>query len=101
MEKLIGIIQRITYYNPENRWTVLRVNPVSSSHEVKTVTVHQANVFAVANIEFEVEWLQHEKYGEQFKAHHFIEMKSVSASALEKYIGSGLSCFCEPGGINL
>ena len=90
METFIGIVQRVTYHNPENGWTVLRVNPVTSPHEVKTVTIHQANVFAGATMEFEGEWLQHAKFGEQFKAHNVIEKKPASASALEKYIGSGL-----------
>ena len=90
VEKFIGIIQRVTYHNPENGWTVLRVNPIKSPHEVKTVTVHQANVFAGATMEFEGEWTQHPKYGEQFKTHNVIEKKPASTSALEKYIGSGL-----------
>ncbi len=90
METFVGIIQRVTYHNPENGWSVLRVNPVASPHEVKTVTIHQANVFAGATMEFEGEWQQHAKFGEQFKAHNVIEKKPASASALEKYLGSGL-----------
>ncbi len=91
METFVGIIQRVTYHNPENGWTVLRVSPVKSSYtDVKTVTVHQANVFAGATMEFEGEWTQHSKYGEQFKAHVVTERKPASASALEKYIGSGM-----------
>lgn len=90
VEKFVGIIQRVTYHNPENGWTVLRVNPITSPHEVKTVTIHQANVFAGATIEFEGEWTQHAKYGEQFTAQNVIEKKPASASALEKYIGSGM-----------
>ncbi|HAO15236.1 MAG TPA: hypothetical protein DDE71_06720 [Tenacibaculum sp.] len=90
MEKFIGIIQRITYHNPENGWSVLRVSPTSNPNEIKTVTVHQSNVYAGATIEFEGEWMQHSKYGEQFKAKNIIEKKPASASALEKYIGSGM-----------
>ncbi|WP_086478370.1 SF1B family DNA helicase RecD2 [Arenibacter amylolyticus] len=90
MEKLIGVIQRVTYHNRENGWTVLRVSPIGKPHELKTVTVHQANVFAGATMEFEGEWVQHAKYGEQFKSHSTFERKPSSASALEKYIGSGL-----------
>lgn len=90
METFVGIIQRVTYHNPENGWSVLRVNPVARPHEVKTVTIHQANVFAGATMEFEGEWMQHSKFGEQFKAHKVIEKKPASASALEKYLGSGL-----------
>ncbi|MDA3892217.1 MAG: AAA family ATPase [Salinivirgaceae bacterium] len=90
MEKLIGIIQRVTYHNQENGWTVLKVSPIDRPHELKTVTVHQANVFAGATMEFEGEWVQHAKYGEQFKTQNTFERKPASASALEKYIGSGL-----------
>ncbi|GAF03760.1 SF1B family DNA helicase RecD2 [Saccharicrinis fermentans] len=90
MEKLIGIIQRVTYHNKENGWTVLKVSPLDKPHELKAVTVHQANVFAGATFEFEGEWVQHPKYGEQFKSHNSFERKPASASALEKYIGSGL-----------
>jgi len=90
MEKFTGIIQRVTYHNQENGWTVLKVSPIDRPYELKTVTVHQANVFAGATMEFEGEWVQHAKYGEQFKSHNTFERKPASASALEKYIGSGL-----------
>ncbi|MCT4614662.1 MAG: AAA family ATPase [Marinifilaceae bacterium] len=90
MEKLIGIIQRITYHNEETGWTVLKVSPVDRSHEIKVVTVHQASVFAGATMQFEGQWVQHAKYGEQFKTENSIELKPASASALQKYIGSGL-----------
>ncbi|TKG95098.1 hypothetical protein EYV94_10310 [Puteibacter caeruleilacunae] len=90
MEKFTGVIQRVTYHNEENGWTVLRVNPVDRPHETITVTVHQANVFPGATLQFEGEWIQHPKYGKQFKAHTTFERKPASASALENYIGSGL-----------
>ncbi|MBI9063842.1 MAG: AAA family ATPase [Marinilabiliaceae bacterium] len=90
MEQFKGIIQRITYHNPENGWTVMRVNPIDRPQDVKTVTVHQANVFAGATMIFEGEWTSHPKFGEQFKAQNTIECKPASVSALEKYIGSGL-----------
>ncbi|WMX15563.1 AAA family ATPase [Aureispira sp. CCB-E] len=90
METFIGIIHRVTYHNTETGWTVLKVNPMQSLHELRTVTVHQANVFAGATMEFEGEWVQHPKFGEQFKAHKIIERKPATASALEKYLGSGM-----------
>ncbi|MBD0400095.1 AAA family ATPase [Flammeovirga sp. EKP202] len=90
MEKFKGIVHRVTYHNKENGWTVIRVNPADRPHEQITVTVHQANVFAGATLEFEGEWTTHPKFGDQFKAHSTIEKKPASSSALEKYIGSGL-----------
>lgn len=90
MESFVGIIHRVTYHNVETGWTVLKVNPLKSLHELKTVTVHQANVFAGATMEFEGEWMQHPKFGEQFKANKVAERKPATASALEKYLGSGM-----------
>jgi len=90
MEKFVGIIKRVTYHNSENGWTILRVSPITNPLEVRTVTVHQANIFAGATMEFEGEWMEHIKYGQQFKATNSIEKKPASTSALEKYIGSGM-----------
>lgn len=90
METFVGIIHRVTYHNVETGWTVLKVNPLQSLHELRTVTVHQANVFAGATMEFEGEWMQHPKFGEQFKASNVAERKPATASALEKYLGSGM-----------
>jgi len=90
MEKFVGIIHRVTYHSVETGWTVLKVNPLQSLHELRTVTVHQANVFAGATMEFEGEWMQHPKFGEQFKSTKVTERKPATASALEKYLGSGM-----------
>lgn len=90
VESLIAVVKNITFHNFESGWTVLRVSPVASPHEEKLVTVHQANVFAGATLEFQGEWQQHPRFGEQFKAQNAIERKPASASALEKYLGSGL-----------
>lgn len=90
MESFVGIIHRVTFHSAETGWTVLKVNPIKSMHELKTVTVHQASVFAGATVEFEGEWVQHPKYGEQFKASKVLERKPATTSALEKYLGSGL-----------
>lgn len=90
METFVGIIHRVTYHNVETGWTVLKVNPLQSLHELRTVTVHQANVFAGATMEFEGEWMQHPKFGEQFQSTKVTERKPATASALEKYLGSGM-----------
>ena len=89
-EKLVGIVSTVTYHNPNNGWSVLKVAPFEQPHQQATVTVHQMKVFAGATMEFVGEWQQHTKFGRQFKAHHAIERKPASAASLEKYIGSGL-----------
>ena len=89
-ERLQGIVQRITYHNPDTGWSVLRLSPFSRHGEMETVTVHQTRVFAGATMEFWGAWISHPRYGRQFKAVRAIEKKPATTAALEKYIGSGL-----------
>ncbi len=89
-EKLRGIVERVTYHNPDNGWSVLKVTPFSGHGELVTVTVHQMQVFAGATMEFIGSWTVHQRFGRQFKANRAVELKPADAGALEKYLGSGL-----------
>jgi exodeoxyribonuclease V alpha subunit len=89
-ESLRGIVDRVTYHNPESGWSVLRVLPFGSHRQQETVVVHQTRVFAGATMEFRGAWTTHPKFGRQFKATQAIEKKPATAAALEKYLGSGL-----------
>ena len=90
LETLTGIVQRVTYHNPDTGWSVLRVNPFNRPQSQEIVTVHQTKVFAGATMEFRGAWTIHPQYGRQFKATEAIEKKPATAAALEKYLGSGL-----------
>jgi len=90
VEKLGGVVERITFHSPESGWSVLQVAPFDAPHTRVKVTLHQAKVFAGASIDFRGYWETHPKHGEQFKAVQATERKPASAAALEKYLGSGL-----------
>ena len=68
IESIRGIVDRVTYHNQDNGWSVLRVLPFDNPHQQETVTVHQTKVFAGATMEFHGAWTVHPKYGRQFKA---------------------------------
>ncbi len=89
-ESIRGIVDRVTFHNPDNGWSVLRVLPFNSLDKQETVVVHQTKVFAGATMEFFGSWIVHPKFGRQFKATEAIEKKPATAAALEKYLGSGL-----------
>jgi len=89
-EKLRGVVERVTYHNPDNGWSVLRVRPFSGTGDLVTVTVHQGRVFAGATMEFKGTWTVHPRFGRQFKATEAVELKPATEAALEKYLGSGL-----------
>jgi len=90
IEVLIGIVNRVTYHNPNNGWSVLRVQPFNAPQQQETVTVHQTKVFAGATMEFRGTWTLDNKYGRQFKATEAIEKKPATTASIEKYLGSGL-----------
>lgn len=90
LECLTGVVERITFHNAENGWTVLKVATLQESNRLVTVVVHQAKVFAGSTMEFRGTWHHHPKFGEQFKADQVIEKTPASSAALEKYLGSGL-----------
>ena len=89
-EKLRGIVNRVTYHNPINGWSVLKVQSFEQYGELVTVTVHQTRVFAGATMEFHGAWTHHPQFGRQFRATEALERKPASAAALEKYLGSGM-----------
>ena len=72
-ETVRGIVDRVTYHNPDNGWSVLRVFPFNNPGQQETVIVHQTKVFAGATIEFQGSWTVHPKFGRQFKATKAIE----------------------------
>ncbi len=88
--RLSGIVERVTFHNAENGWTVLKVAPFNEPHKLVTVVIHQARVFAGSSMEFYGTWTHHPQHGEQFKAERAIEKKPATSAALEKYLGSGL-----------
>jgi hypothetical protein len=54
LEKLTGIVERVTFHNSENGWSVLKVSPFSERHKLATVVIHQARVFAGVSMGFGV-----------------------------------------------
>ena len=89
-ETIRGIVDRVTYHNPDSGWSVLRVLSFDNLHQQETVIVHQTKVFAGATMEFRGSWTVHPKFGRQFRATEAFERKPATLAALEKYLGSGL-----------
>ena len=83
LEKLSGIVKRITFHSVETGYSVLKVNSFQKPAEELTVIVHQSKVFAGATIDFYGEWIIHPSYGLQFKASKVIEQKPATANALK------------------
>ena len=89
MEHLRCVVERITYQNAENGYTVLKC-AVKNNKELITVvgTMPETHVGSVLSLEGW--WKMDKKYGRQFSAEKFEETLPATVYGIEKYLGSGL-----------
>lgn len=90
LERLVGIVERVTYVNAHNGWSVIKVSPMGEPHRRVAVVLHQVAVTPGATMEFCGHYREHRRYGEQFECRQALERKPASAAALQRYLGSGL-----------
>lgn len=89
MEELRCVIERITYQNPENGYSVIKCR-VKGYQELVTLVgsmpqVHVGSVLlALGN------WKIDSKYGRQFVMESFEEKLPATVLGMEKYLGSGM-----------
>jgi exodeoxyribonuclease V alpha subunit len=88
-EKLSGIVERVTFHNPENGFAVLRVQ-VAGRRGLVTVVGHLPSVVAGEYVEASGAWVQDREHGPQFKAAELRAMPPHTLAGIEKYLGSGL-----------
>jgi exodeoxyribonuclease V alpha subunit len=86
---LRGQIERITYFNDENSYTVARIK-VFGRKELVTVIGNIVNPAPGEIISMKGEWGNHPKYGEQFKIAYCESTAPATVHGIEKYLGSGL-----------
>ncbi|MDX9787233.1 MAG: ATP-dependent RecD-like DNA helicase [Desulfobacterales bacterium] len=86
---LKGHIERITYTNAENGYTIARVKVPGDPRLVTVV----GNIMAPTAGEFlsmKGEWINHPKYGEQFKVVWYKTTMPATVYGIQRYLGSGL-----------
>ncbi len=89
MEHLRCVVERITYQNTENGYTVLKCAVKNYSDLVAVVgTMPDTHVGSVLSLEGT--WKVDAKYGRQFSVEHFEETLPATVYGIEKYLGSGL-----------
>jgi len=83
------VVERITYQNPENGYSVLKVRAKNYAELVTVVgNLVDANVGSVLLIDGN--WKIDPKYGRQFTAEAWEETMPATIYGIEKYLGSGL-----------
>ena len=89
MVKIRCVVERITYQNPENGYSVLKCRVKDYSDLVPVFgNLLDANVGSV--LLAEGSWKVDAKYGRQFVAENWEETLPATVYGMEKYLGSGL-----------
>ena len=86
---LQGQIERITYTNDENGYTIAKVK-VYGRRDLVTVVGNLLAPTPGEILKMQGEWTSHPKYGEQFRVVHYKSLVPASVYGMEKYLGSGL-----------
>ncbi len=89
MMKIRCVVERITYQNPENGYTVLKTR-VKGYEDLVTVVGNLLEVNVGSVLLMEGNWKVDTKYGRQFCAVSFEETLPATVYGMEKYLGSGL-----------
>jgi exodeoxyribonuclease V alpha subunit len=96
METLTGAIERITFYNEENGYTVLKLMPdqlrLDASARDGTVTVvgSMPELGVGESVEFMGQWVNDSRYGLQFRAEVVKPVPPNTLTGIINYLSSGL-----------
>ena len=88
-EVLAGLVERVTFHNPENGFCVLRTR-ARGHRDLVTVVGHAAMVAPGEWITASGEWVNDRTHGQQFKARFVRTAEPSSVEGIEKYLGSGM-----------
>ncbi|MFV9691095.1 MAG: ATP-dependent RecD-like DNA helicase [Desulfobacteria bacterium] len=89
LAELQGQIERITYTNEENGFTIARLK-VYGQRDLVTVVGNLMAPTPGEILKMKGEWADHAKYGEQFKIVQYKTTVPASVYGITKYLGSGL-----------
>jgi exodeoxyribonuclease V alpha subunit len=89
LTELTGQIERITFTNEENGFTIAKVK-VRGKQDLVTVVGNLMTPMPGEIIDMRGEWAHHAKYGPQFKVVRFKTKIPATVVGIQKYLGSGL-----------
>ena len=88
-EALSGLIERVTFFNEENGFAVLKVKAKGHRDQV-TVVGPLPSVSAGEWLTAEGRWVQDREFGQQFRAEMLTSTAPTTREGIEKYLGSGM-----------
>ena len=88
-EALAGLVERVTFHNPETGFCVLRVK-ARGQRELITVVGHAAIISAGEFVQMSGAWVNDRTHGQQFRAAFLKASPPTTLEGIERYLGSGM-----------
>ncbi|WP_371665303.1 ATP-dependent RecD-like DNA helicase [Streptomyces sp. NBC_01241] len=90
MAVLEGVLERITYANEENGYTVARVDTGRGGGDLLTVVGSLLGAQVGESLRMEGRWSSHSQYGKQFTVENYTTVLPATIQGIRRYLGSGL-----------
>ncbi|PKV85820.1 ATP-dependent RecD-like DNA helicase [Streptomyces sp. TLI_146] len=87
---LEGVLERITYANEENGYTVARVDTGRGGGDLLTVVGSLLGAQPGESLRMEGRWGSHPQYGKQFTVENYTTILPATIQGIRRYLGSGL-----------
>ncbi len=87
---LEGVLERITYANEENGYTVARVDTGRGAGDLLTVVGSLLGAQPGESLRMEGRWASHPQFGKQFQVDNYTTILPATIQGIRRYLGSGL-----------
>ncbi|MGW5355494.1 SF1B family DNA helicase RecD2 [Streptomyces sp. NPDC004031] len=87
---LEGVLERITYANEDNGYTVARVDTGRGSGDLLTVVGALLGAQPGESLRMHGRWGSHPQYGKQFTVENYTTVLPATVQGIRRYLGSGL-----------
>ncbi|GHA93805.1 MULTISPECIES: SF1B family DNA helicase RecD2 [Streptomyces] len=87
---LEGVLERITYANEENGYTVARVDTGRGMNDLLTVVGSLLGAQPGESLRMEGRWGSHPQFGKQFTVENYTTILPATIQGIRRYLGSGL-----------
>ncbi|HEX9017222.1 MAG TPA: ATP-dependent RecD-like DNA helicase [Chloroflexota bacterium] len=86
---LEGVVERITYSNDENGYTIARLQTVEG-RDLVTIVGNLPSLSVGESLKLQGRWTSHPKFGRQFQVEQYQVVLPATAEGIRRYLGSGL-----------
>jgi exodeoxyribonuclease V alpha subunit len=86
---LEGVLERVTFANPETGYTIARIDP-GRGPDLITAVGPLLGAQVGESLRMRGRWTSHPRYGRQFEVHAYTTVLPATVQGIQRYLGSGL-----------